>query len=113
AMTSLVLGVFVATYIGMALGRVPGLRVDRTGIALIAAVVLIASGAIGLDEAAGFVDLATMMLLFGLMILLAQFGLSGFYDGCVGLVMRMADRPQVLLAATVAVAGGLSAVLVN
>ena len=83
------------------------------GIALIAAVVLIASGAIGLDEAAGFVDLATMMLLFGLMILSAQFGLSGFYDGCVGLVMRMADRPQVLLAATVAVAGGLSAVLVN
>ena len=36
-MSGLILGVFVATYIGMALGRVPGLRVDRTGIALIAA----------------------------------------------------------------------------
>ena len=112
-MTGLVLGVFVATYIGMALGRVPGLRVDRTGIALIAATVLIASGAIGLDAAAGFVDLDTMMLLFGLMILSAQFGLSGFYDGCAALVTRMARRPQVLLAATIAVAGGLSAVLVN
>ena len=112
-MTGLILVVFVATYVGMALGRVPGLRVDRTGIALIAAVVLIASGAVGLDQAAGFVDLATMMLLFGLMILSAQFGVSGFYDGCAALITRMARRPEMLLGATTVVAAGLSAVLVN
>jgi Na+/H+ antiporter NhaD/arsenite permease-like protein len=112
-MTGLILSVFVATYIGMALGRVPGLRIDRTGIALIAATVLIASGTIGLNAAAGFVDLATMMLLFGLMILSAQFGVSGFYDGCAALITRMAGRPQVLLAATIVVGAGLSAVLVN
>jgi Na+/H+ antiporter NhaD/arsenite permease-like protein len=112
-MTGLVLGVFIATYIGMALGRVPGLRVDRTGIALIAAVVLIASRAVDVEKAAGFVDLATMMLLFGLMILSAQFGISGFYDGCAALVTRMAHRPEALLAATIVVAAGLSAVLVN
>src|SRR5512147_2043344 len=112
-MTGLILGVFVATYIGMALGRVPGLRIDRTGIALIAATALIASEAIGLDQAAGFVDLATMMLLFGLMILSAQYAASGFYDGCAALITRMAGRPQVLLAATIVVAAGLSAVLVN
>ena len=112
-MTGVILSVFVATYIGMALGRVPGLRIDRTGIALIAATVLIASGAIGINAAAGFVDLATMMLLFGLMILSAQFGVSGFYDGCAALITRMAGRPQVLLAATIVVGAGLSAVLVN
>jgi Na+/H+ antiporter NhaD/arsenite permease-like protein len=112
-MTGLVLGVFIATYVGMALGRVPGLRIDRTGIALIAATVLIASGAVALDAAAGFVDLATMMLLFGLMILSAQFGVSGFYDGCAALVTRMARRPQMLLAAIIVVGAGLSAVLVN
>jgi Na+/H+ antiporter NhaD/arsenite permease-like protein len=112
-MSGLILGVFVATYVGMALGRVPGLRLDRAGIALIAATVLIATEAVGLDQAAGFVDLATMMLLFGLMILSAQYGASGFYDGCAALVTRLASRPQLLLAATIVVAAGLSAVLVN
>jgi Na+/H+ antiporter NhaD/arsenite permease-like protein len=112
-MSGLILGVFVATYVGMALGRVPGLRIDRTGIALIAATVLIASRAIGLDQAAGFVDLATMMLLFGLMILSAQYGASGFYGGCAALITRLAGRPELLLAATVVLAAGLSAVLVN
>ena len=34
--TFFVLAVFTATYAGMALGRFPGLRIDRTGIALVA-----------------------------------------------------------------------------
>ena len=37
---------FALTYVGMALGRVPGLRVDRAGIAMIVAVVLVAVGAV-------------------------------------------------------------------
>ncbi|MEK9754244.1 MAG: hypothetical protein VW338_13705 [Rhodospirillaceae bacterium] len=40
ANNALVVGVFAATYVGMALGRVPGLRIDRSGIALFAVAVL-------------------------------------------------------------------------
>jgi hypothetical protein len=45
--TSLVLLVFSAVYLGMALGRWPGLRIDRTGIAVLGAIVLYASGVVG------------------------------------------------------------------
>ena len=41
SMTVFVAAVFAATYVGMALGRIPGLRIDRTGIALLAAVAVI------------------------------------------------------------------------
>jgi di/tricarboxylate transporter len=50
ATTSVVVFVFALTYLGMALGRIPGLRVDRSGIAMIAAVLLVVLGAIPSDE---------------------------------------------------------------
>ena len=34
-MTSLAVTVFILVYLGMALGRVPGLRLERTGVALL------------------------------------------------------------------------------
>ncbi|MFN4283021.1 MAG: SLC13 family permease [Alphaproteobacteria bacterium] len=116
-MIDLILAVFIATYIGMALGRWPGLAIDRTGIALIGAIVLIAAGALTLEGAAQSVDLPTLLLLFGLMIVSAQFAASGFYDGVAARVARMgADSPhgpKKLLAAVIMVAGGLSALLAN
>ena len=42
-MTYLVAGLFALTYVGMAIGRVPGSQVDRAGIAMIVAVVLVAT----------------------------------------------------------------------
>jgi Na+/H+ antiporter NhaD/arsenite permease-like protein len=109
----LILVVFAVTYLGMALGRFPGLRIDRTGIALLGAIVLVASGAVALDSTADFVDLPTILLLFGLMILSAQYAASGFYDGVSAAIARAAGRPTRLLALTIVAAGGLSAVLAN
>ena len=80
--TFFVLAVFTATYAGMALGRFPGLRIDRTGIALVAVIVLLASGAVHTSEIAGAIDFPTLFILFGLMILSAQFAAAGFYDWC-------------------------------
>ena len=40
-MIRLVASVFACVYLGMALGRWPGLMLDRTGIALVGAIVLI------------------------------------------------------------------------
>ena len=50
AMASATMLVFALTYVGMALGRVPGLRVDRSDIAMLGAVALVAMGAIPADQ---------------------------------------------------------------
>jgi len=112
-MLDLILAVFIATYLGMAFGRWPGLAIDRTGIALIGAIVLVAAGALTLEGAARAIDLPTLLLLFGLMIVSAQYAASGFYDGVAARVARMGGSPRKLLAGVIAVAGGLSALLAN
>ena len=45
-MTLFIIILFALTYVGMALGAFPALRVDRAGIAMIVAVVLVAVGAV-------------------------------------------------------------------
>jgi hypothetical protein len=37
----LTLAIFAASYAGLGLGRLPGLRVDRTGVAIIGAAVMV------------------------------------------------------------------------
>ena len=112
-MTSLAVTVFILVYLGMAVGRVPGLAVDRTGVALIGLIVLLASGDLTLDEAGRAVDMPTIALLFALMILSAQFEMSGFYGWVVGRVTNGAQNPKILLCAVVVVTGLLSAILSN
>ncbi len=112
-MTSFVVVVFAVTYAGMALGRFPGSRVDRTGIAMIAAVALVALGAEPPARAAASIDFPTLLLLAGMMVLSARFGAAGLYDAAATWIARRAARPHFLLALTVAVGGALSALLVN
>lgn len=112
-MTPFILGIFVVTYAGMAVGRFPGLRIDRAGIALVAAIALAAVGAVDDGRVAAAIDFPTLFVLFGLMILSAQFAASGFYDWCSSAIARASGSPARLLAATIAVAGGLSSVLAN
>jgi len=112
-MTLVVTIVFALTYLGMALGRAPGLKIDRTGIAMIAAVVMVAVGALPTGEVASAVHFPTLLLMGGLMILSSRMGAAGFYDAAAAWIARQAGRPRYLLALTVAVGGGLSAVLVN
>ncbi|HEX6978441.1 MAG TPA: SLC13 family permease [Alphaproteobacteria bacterium] len=112
-MTAFVVTVFVLAYVGMALGRVPGLRLDRSGIVLIAAVALVAAGAVAPRDLVGAVHFPTILLLFALMILSARFAAAGFYDACAAWIARHRGSPSFLLAMTIATGGLLSAVLVN
>src|SRR5262252_10385327 len=105
--------VFALTYLGMALGRAPGLKIDRTGIAMIAAVVMVAVGALPAGEVASAVHFPTLLLMGGLMILSARVGAAGFYDAAAAWIARQAGRPLRLLALTIAIGGVLSAFLVN
>jgi Na+/H+ antiporter NhaD/arsenite permease-like protein len=104
---------FVLTYIGMAAGRLPWLQVDRTGIALIGVILLLVTEASNMDSLIGSIDPETLFLLFALMMVSAQFAASGFLDLCVQRLMAVRGGPTILLALTVAVCGGLSAILAN
>ena len=111
--TDAVLAIFAATYVAMAVGRIPGLRTDRAGAAAVAATLMIAVTGASLERAVGWIDLSTLALLFGLMVLSAQFEISGFYEYCADRITHAAGSPQRLLAITIAVTAVLSAVLTN
>lgn len=113
SMALLISILFALTYVGMAVGRVPGSRIDRTGIAMIAAVVLVAAGAAPAGQLAEAIHFPTLLLLAGLMLLSARVGAAGFYDAAAVWIARQAGRPLRLLALTIAIGGALSAFLVN
>ena len=105
--------IFALTYLALAIGRVPGLRVDRTGAAIIGASLMIASNALTLRQAYAAIDYETIALLFGMMIVVANLRLSGFFALVTAWVVDHAHHPLTLLAGIVLVSGILSAFFVN
>jgi len=105
--------IFVFTMAVVALGRFPGLRVDRTGGAVIGAGLMLGTGVLTPQQAYAAIDLDTLALLFGMMIVAANLRLSGFFGLVNKFVMRRARRPIWLLTAVVAVSGVSSALFVN
>src|SRR5437870_7786178 len=103
---------FVASYVGLALGRVPGFRIDRTGVAIIGAAVMVASGAVPWADAVASVDAPTLVLLFGMMVVTAYLRLSGFFQLVMTLALRRARTPLAVLVAVVVASGVLSAFFV-
>src|ERR1700675_3500423 len=105
--------IFVGSYLALAIGRIPGLSIDRAGIALVGAGLMVASGALPLEDAYKAIDLDTITLLLGMMIVVASLRLSGFFAIANAWVMAHARRPLILLGAVVATSGVFSAFLVN
>jgi Na+/H+ antiporter NhaD/arsenite permease-like protein len=105
--------IFAATYLVLAIGRMPGLRVDRTGAAIIGASLMLATKVLTVEEAYAAIDYDTIMLLFGMMIVVANLRLSGFFAVVSAWVVDHAHRPLLLLAGIVAVSGVFSAFFVN
>ena len=112
-MEPVVLGIFAFVYLGMILGEVPGLRLDRTGVALLGAIALVATGRMTIDSAWNAVDVSTIALLLGLMVVSAQFRLGGFYTMVTRRLGAGEQSPQRLLALVILTSGGLSAILAN
>lgn len=107
------LAIFGLTYLGVALGAIPGLALDRTGFALLGAIAMVAFGALDLSAALQSLDAPTLLLLFALMILSAQFRLGGFYTWTVLRLGALVDRPRLFLAWVMGVSALFSALLVN
>ncbi|HEY2618906.1 MAG TPA: anion transporter [Acetobacteraceae bacterium] len=105
--------IFAASYLALAIGKVPGLSIDRAGVALVGACLMVVSGAVSLQQAYQAIDPATITLLLGMMIVVANLRISGFFALVNAWVMRRMHRPLLLLTAIVAVSGAFSAFLVN
>jgi Na+/H+ antiporter NhaD/arsenite permease-like protein len=105
--------IFVLTYAVLGFGRLPLLRVDRTGAAIIGAAAMLGAGVLTLEEAYRAVHYDTLMLLLGMMIVVANLRLSGFFAVVARWVVERAHRRIALLAGIVTVTGLLSAFFVN
>ena len=109
----LTLAIFAGAYVGLGLGRLPGFRVDRTGVAIIGAAAMVVGGALTWDQAVRSVDAHTLVLLFGMMIVAAYLRLSGFFGLVTLWAIRRAQGPRSLLGAVIVAGGLLSALFVN
>ena len=105
--------IFALTYLVLAIGRLPGFRVDRTGAAIIGASLMVGVNALTLAQAQQAINFDTIILLFGMMIVVANLQLSGFFSLVAERVVEHAHRPVLLLIAIVGIAGFFSAFFVN
>ena len=113
----LTLVIFSITYLGLALGRLPGLRTDRTGIALAGAALLLATGCLTFKQAVvdglGPEGFGTLALLLGMMLVVSTLRSAGLFELLAKWTMERVRSGYGLLAVTIALSGLLSAVLVN
>jgi len=106
-----ILIIFAVTYLGIAIGRIPGLKLNRPGIALLGAIAMMLFGGVTTAQVVSFVNWPTIFLLFGFFVISAQLRLSGFYDRIAGAIAGSLAHPGLFLAVLMAATAGLSAFL--
>ena len=105
--------IFLATYILIAIESGRGSHLDRTAAAFCGAVAMVLARVLSLDEAYKIIDWNTLIFLLGMMILVAHFQISGFFDWVAIHVARAARTRFQLLALLVFTCGILAAFFVN
>jgi Na+/H+ antiporter NhaD/arsenite permease-like protein len=106
-----ILVILMLTYVGIALGHIPGLKLNRTGIALLGAIGMMIFGGVSTVEVVSYVNWPTIFLLFGFFVISAQLRLSGFYDLVAGGISARLGHPAQFLLILMVVTAGLSAFL--
>ncbi len=105
--------VFILTYIALAVGWVPGLRIDRTGIALVGAAAMLVIGAIGFKDAMTQTDWSTIIVLLSLMIIVAQLTESGLISKLANRIVPHDLSPKMTLGLIMAASASTSALVTN
>ncbi len=105
--------IFLATYILIAVESGRGSHLDRTAAAFCGAVAMVLVGAVPLSEAYESINWDTLIFLLGIMILVAHFQISGFFDWIAVHVAAIARTRWQLLALVIFTSGVLAAFFVN
>jgi Na+/H+ antiporter NhaD/arsenite permease-like protein len=104
--------IFLASYLVFAIGKFPGLKIDRPGAAIIGAVAMFAFRVLRPSDALHFIDFSTLVLLFSMMLIVGNLRLVGFFEWNAELVLQRL-KPAQLLPAVIFTCGLLSAFFVN
>jgi len=104
--------VFAVSYLVFALGKLPGMKIDRPGMAIIGAVLMVAFRIVPAADALRFIDFGTLVLLFSMMLVVGCLHLTGFFEWITEhIVLRL--KPHHLLPTVIFITGVLSAFFVN
>jgi Na+/H+ antiporter NhaD/arsenite permease-like protein len=104
--------IFLASYLVFAIGKFPGLKIDRPGAAIIGAVAMVAFHVVQPSDALRFIDFSTLVLLFSMMLIVGNLRLVGFFEWNAEVVLQRL-KPNHLLPAVIFTCGFLSAFFVN
>ncbi len=107
------LAIFAATYLLIAVQRVPGLHLNRPTASLLGAVAMVVAGVVPLGDAYAAIDMNVLVFLLGLMLLVGYLEEGGFFEWVAHRMLARAGTPSRLLLATVVGGGLLSALFVN
>ncbi|XGV98512.1 MAG: anion transporter [Leptolyngbya sp. BL-A-14] len=105
--------VVLLTYLGLGLGYLPGLRMNRATIALVGAAALMALGVLDLKTAWSAIDYKTLVFLFGMMVISANLATAGFFQLSLDYLMRYVRSPFGLIVVLTFGSGVLSALFMN
>ncbi|AFZ22623.1 Na+/H+ antiporter NhaD-like permease [Cylindrospermum stagnale PCC 7417] len=106
-------GVLGLTYLGLAVGYIPGLRMNRATIALVGSAFLIALGVLNLQEAWQVIDANTIVFLLSMMVVNANLAYAGFFRRSLSVLLSFTRSPLGLLIAFTFASGILSAFFLN
>ncbi|MCS7207801.1 MAG: SLC13 family permease [Dehalococcoidia bacterium] len=109
----LALGVLALTYVGIMFTRLPHTNLDRPAAALVGGVLMVLLGVLTFDEAAQAIDVHTIALLLGMMLLVGVLQRAGFFTLLAGYTLSLGSTPLRLLAVVILATGVGSAFLVN
>jgi len=107
------IAIFTVTYVLIAVESGRGSHLDRTAAAFCGAVAMVLAGVVSLDGAYRAVSWDTIIFLLGIMILVAHFQISHFFDWIAVHVAALARTRFQLLVLLIFTAGILSAFFVN
>ena len=104
--------VFLVSYFVFALGKFPGMKIDRPGMAIIGAVLMVAFRIVTASEALRFIDFGTLVLLFSMMLIVGYLHLAGFFEWITEQIITRL-KPHHLLPTVIFITGVLSSLFVN
>lgn len=104
--------IFISSYVVFALGKFPGLKIDRPAAAIIGAVGMVAFRIVPPHGALREIDFPTIVLLFSMMVVVGGLHLSGFFEWTAEAVLKHLPQKW-FLPAVIFTTGILSAFLVN
>jgi len=105
--------IFLLTYAVVAFNRFPGLRLDRSGAAVIGAVAMVAGGVLSVETAWQAINHETVLILLGMMILNVFLEDAGFFEWVARWILARNAPPARMLVELALVSGLLSALFLN